>query len=195
MGIQGNQGEYMGMQGIHGSTWEYRGIQGIIMSIDEVPTLPSLFYRWPSTYLSHDPSRACYCSVLFQFLVFFLFMVFTEITLSTIRAWCFALPLPTASSRHKVFENLLLGPVAPSLKIGSMCVFVVVVFRVFGVADFELLRRWLVASRQSWDADWFVRADYEHVLLREARNYGFGLPGRSVPPHVDSDKLRNELYS
>ena len=33
------------------------------------------------------------------------------------------------------------------------------------------------------------------VLLRingEVRNYGFGLPGRFVPPHVDLDKLRNE---
>ena len=29
----------------------------------------------------------------------------------------------------------------------------------------------------------------------EVRNYGLGLPGRSVPPHVDSDKLRNELHS
>ena len=28
-----------------------------------------------------------------------------------------------------------------------------------------------------------------------ARNYVFGLPGRAVPPHVDSDKLRDELHS
>ena len=40
-----------------------------------------------------------------------------------------------------------------------------------------------------------MRADSEHVLFREARNYGFGLTARSVPPHVDSDKLRNELHS
>ena len=29
----------------------------------------------------------------------------------------------------------------------------------------------------------------------EVRNYGFGLPGRSVSPQVDSDKLRNKLHS
>ena len=53
---------------------------------------------------------------------------------------------------------------------------------------------------------WLVRALYsDHVLLRvrsfqlkfngEGRNYGFDLPGQSIPPHVDSDKLRNELHS
>ena len=33
--------------------------------------------------------------------------------------------------------------------------------------------------------EWMVNYEY----------YGFGLSGRSVPPQVDSDKLRNELHS
>ena len=41
----------------------------------------------------------------------------------------------------------------------------------------------------------------DHALLlrpfhcEEAQDYAFGLPGRSVSPHVDSDKLRNELQA
>ena len=60
------------------------------------------------------------------------------------------------------------------------------------------LRHWLVASWQSWDADWFVWAVFRSCEVSfqcEVRNYGFGLPGQSVPPHNDSDKLRNELHS
>ena len=65
-----------------------------------------------------------------------------------------------------------------------------------------------VANRHSRGTDWSqvsnlemligLRALYsDHVLLHtlfsvgEARNCGFDLPGRSVPPYVDSDKLRN----
>ena len=53
---------------------------------------------------------------------------------------------------------------------------------------------------------WLVRGLYvEYVIVRLWKsvmdngwwitNYGFGLSGRSVPPEVDSDKLRKELHS
>ena len=57
------------------------------------------------------------------------------------------------------------------------------------------------------NADWFARcmpitcvgrAKYVlflSELMAKYENYGFGLQGGSVPPHVDSDKLRNELQS
>ena len=82
----------------------------------------------------------------------------------------------------------------------------------------------MVASRQSLDADWFTHAEFrsrglfsELMAFSELTNgvlydcCGLGLPGRSVPtvmvfmflvlpgrsvpPQVDSDKLRNELHS
>ena len=57
-----------------------------------------------------------------------------------------------------------------------------------------ILRRWLVRARCipitcSWNTHFSVE------ISGEALNYGFGLPGWSVTPHVDSDKLRNELHS
>ena len=105
---------------------------------------------------------------------------------------------------NKLKTMYVLGPAlrrGPSLKMQLGCLFVC----------FSRCRKsaplggWLVASRQSWDADWFTRAVFRSRALNstlfsvringEARSYGFGLPGRSVPPHFDSDKLRNELQS
>ena len=41
-----------------------------------------------------------------------------------------------------------------------------------------------------------VRSTSLSVLIDgEVRNHGFGLPGRSIPHQVDSDKLRSELHS
>ena len=90
------------------------------------------------------------------------------------------------------------------LKMGSACLFCFYFFLVG------------VTNQHSWGTDWSQvgnlemligsRALYsDHVLLRmysfqlefngKGLNYGFGWPGRSVPPDIDSDKLRNELHS
>ena len=78
----------------------------------------------------------------------------------------------------------------------------------FGFFFFYISFKVGVANRHSRGTDWSqvsnlemligLRALYsDHVLLHtlfsvgEARNCGFDLPGRSVPPYVDSDKLRN----
>ena len=90
-----------------------------------------------------------------------------------------------------------------------ICLFAVGLFLV-GVANWTfwdakwsqigILGCWLVVNWHSWDADWFVRCMGSTSLKvshgdGETRNYGFGLSGQSVPPQVDSDKLRNELRS
>ena len=68
-----------------------------------------------------------------------------------------------------------------------------------------LLRRWLVASRQSWDVDWSRIGTLETLIgslwksltgeLMVKYELCIWLVGRSVPPQVDSDKLKNELHS
>ena len=54
-----------------------------------------------------------------------------------------------------------------------------------------ILRRWLVRTRCIP-----ITCSCDTLFsVGEARNCGFGLPGRSFPPQVDSDKLWNELHS
>ena len=60
-----------------------------------------------------------------------------------------------------------------------------------------------VANRHSCDVDWSQIDNLRRWLVRaccilitcSCEERLFGWPGRSVPPHVDSDKFRNELHS